>query len=93
MAFVNHHKKGLAVGCLSSYIKLRNQKEKKMQEELEERLTELEIRFSHQALQVEELNDVVIECHKRIDHLVKENQRLAKMLETLAETLEESPDE
>jgi len=64
-----------------------------MNDELQERLTELEIRFSHQALQVEELNDVVIECHKRIDHLVKENQRLMKMMENLAESLEESPDE
>ncbi len=64
-----------------------------MQEELQERVTELEIKFSHQALQVEELNDVVIECHKRIDQLVKENHRLAKMLESLAESLEESPDE
>ncbi len=64
-----------------------------MQEELQERVTELEIKFSHQALQVEELNDVVIDCHKRIDQLVKENHRLAKMLESLAESLEESPDE
>jgi len=64
-----------------------------MNDELQERLTELEIRFSHQALQVEELNDVVIECHKRIDHLFKENQRLMKMMENLAESLEESPDE
>ncbi len=64
-----------------------------MNDELQERLTELEIKFSHQALQVEELNDVVIECHKRIDQLVKENQRLTKMLESLAENLEESPDE
>jgi SlyX protein len=64
-----------------------------MYEELQERLTELEIKFSHQALQVEELNEVIIDCHKRIDHLVKDNHRLAKMLETLAETLEESPDE
>ena len=64
-----------------------------MLEELQERLTELEIKFSHQSLLVEELNDVVIDCHKRMDHLAKENYRLAKMLETLAESLEESPDE
>ena len=64
-----------------------------MQQELQDRLTELEIKFSHQALQVEELNDVVVDCHKRIDQLTKDNHRLAKMLESLAETLEESPDE
>ncbi len=64
-----------------------------MLEELQDRITELEIRFSHQMQLVDELNDVVIECNLRIDRLNKENQRLREAVSTLSPALEESPDE
>ncbi|PLY00388.1 MAG: SlyX protein [Desulfuromonas sp.] len=64
-----------------------------MENELEERLTELEIRFSHQTLMVEELNEVVTDCNLRIDRLQKENRQLREIVESLQPQLEESPDE
>ena len=64
-----------------------------MLEELQDRITELEIRFSHQMQMVDELNEVVIECNMRIDRLNKENQRLREAVSTLSPALEESPDE
>ncbi len=64
-----------------------------MLEELQDRLTELEIRFSHQTQLLDDLNDVVIDCNKRIDRLSKENQRLREAVSTLSPALEESPDE
>ncbi len=64
-----------------------------MLEELKERLTELEIRFSHQAQMVDELNEVVTDCNQRIDRLRKENQYLREAVSTLSPALEESPDE
>ncbi|MCD6582112.1 MAG: SlyX family protein [Desulfuromusa sp.] len=64
-----------------------------MFEELQDRVTELEIRFSHQSQLVDELNEVLTDCNQRIDRLSKENQRLRATLSTLAPSLEESPDE
>ena len=64
-----------------------------MLEELQERVTELEIRFSHQSQLVDELNEVLTDCNRRIDRLSKENQRLRETVSTLAPSLEESPDE
>ncbi len=64
-----------------------------MNEELEERLNELEIRFSHQSLLVDELNEVVTECNLRIEQLIRDNQRMGEMLKSLQPLLEESPDE
>lgn len=64
-----------------------------MLEELNERITELEIRFSHQSQLVDELNDVLTDCHLRIDQLSRENQRLREAISTLSPSLEESPDE
>ncbi len=61
--------------------------------ELEQRLVELEIRFSHQSRQLEELNDVVTDCYRRIDRLREENKSLRSMLGRLEPLLEESPDE
>ncbi len=65
----------------------------KMNDELVERLNELEIRFTHQSRLLDELNDVVAECHLRIDQLQRDNQRLKSMVENLSPDLEESPDE
>ncbi|MDX2495639.1 MAG: SlyX family protein [Desulfuromusa sp.] len=64
-----------------------------MLEDLEERITELEIRFSHQTQLLDELNEVLTDCNHRIDRLSKENQRLRETVSTLSPSLEESPDE
>jgi SlyX protein len=64
-----------------------------MLEELENRVTELEIRFSHQTQLLDELNDELTGCNHRIDRLRKENQHLRETVSTLAPSLEESPDE
>lgn len=64
-----------------------------MLEELQARITELEIRFSHQSQLVDELNEVVIDCNLRIDRLQKDNQHLQEMVKGLSPELEESPDE
>ena len=64
-----------------------------MLEELRDRLTELEIGFSHQSQLIEELNEVVTDCNLRIDRLKKENMQLREMLQSFSPVLEESPDE
>ena len=64
-----------------------------MLEDLEERVTELEIRFSHQTQLLDELNEVLTDCHLRIDRLSRENQHLRETISTLFPALEESPDE
>jgi len=64
-----------------------------MFEELQERVTELEIGFSHQTQLLDELNEVLTDCNHRIDRLSKENQRLRETISTLSPVLEESPDE
>jgi SlyX protein len=64
-----------------------------MLEELQERITELEIRFSHQSQLVDELNEVVTDCNLRIDLLQKENRQLRDMVKNLSPEIEESPDE
>ncbi len=61
--------------------------------QIEERLTELEIRFTHQACLIEELNDVVTECNQRLARLETENGRLREMVSSFAPELSESPDE
>lgn len=62
-------------------------------EQLEKRLTELEVLYSHQVQLVEELNDVVADCNLRIDQLTKENRSMREMLTSLAPEMTESPDE
>ncbi|NOY13913.1 MAG: SlyX family protein [Deltaproteobacteria bacterium] len=64
-----------------------------MLEDLQKRLTELEISFSHQSQLVDELNEVVTDCNLRIDRLQKQNRQLQEMIKTLSPQLEESPDE
>jgi SlyX protein len=64
-----------------------------MLEELRERITELEIRFSHQAQVIEELNEVITDCNLRLDRLSSANRRLQEMVQSLSPGLEESPDE
>ena len=64
-----------------------------MFQELQERVTELEIRFSHQAQVLDELNEVITDCNLRIDRLSRENRQLREMVKSLSPGLEESPDE
>jgi len=64
-----------------------------MLKELQDRITELEIRFSHQAQTIDELNDVVTDCNQRISRLQKENRQLQEMIKNLSPEMEESPDE
>lgn len=64
-----------------------------MNKEIDERLTELEIRFSHQSVLVDELNEVVAECNMRIERLRCDNQILREMVKGLQPVMEESPDE
>ena len=61
--------------------------------EFQERLTELEIRFSHQAQMLDELNEVVTQCNLRIEQLNRENSRLHEIVKGLQPSMEESPDE
>jgi SlyX protein len=61
--------------------------------ELEERVVELEIRFTHQARQLEELNEVLTESAGMIAVLRKENRTFRQMLNGLAPEMLESPDE
>jgi SlyX protein len=64
-----------------------------MTQELQQRVIELEIRFSHQEQVIDELNEVVTDCNFRIDQLQKENRQLREMINNLSPELEESPDE
>jgi SlyX protein len=61
--------------------------------ELLERLNELEIRFTHQARIVDELNSELFDCNQRLSRLERENRSFREMLQSLAPTLTESPDE
>lgn len=62
-------------------------------EKLDQRLTDLEILYSHQSQLIEELNEVVADCSRRIDHLARENRSLRETLRSLAPEMTESPDE
>ncbi|HXV19693.1 MAG TPA: SlyX family protein [Desulfuromonadales bacterium] len=61
--------------------------------ELQERLNELEIRFTHQARLIDELNSEIVACNQRLSRLERENRSFREMLQNLAPTLTESPDE
>ncbi len=61
--------------------------------ELEERIVDLEIRFTHQARQLEELNEVLTESADFIAALRQDNSALRQMLKGLSPEMLESPDE
>ncbi|OEU56250.1 MAG: hypothetical protein BA871_06275 [Desulfuromonadales bacterium C00003096] len=61
--------------------------------QVDERLTELEIRYTHQALLIDELNEEITECSHRLSRLETENGRLREMVKSFAPELSESPDE
>ena len=58
-----------------------------------ERLNELEIRLTHQTLQLEELSSELLGCYRRIEALERETRRMRETLGGLAPELIESPDE
>lgn len=58
-----------------------------------ERLTAMEVRYSHQARLLDELNDELTAANLRIDELAREVRSLREMLGSLAPQMEESPDE
>lgn len=60
---------------------------------LHKRMDELEIRYTHQEQILDELNGVVTECNQRIARLEREVSRYREMLQSLAPSLPESPDE
>lgn len=62
-------------------------------DETTERIIDLETRFAHQEMQLDELNTIVIECRDRIDRLERDNRRMSEMLAGMAPDTLESPDE
>jgi SlyX protein len=60
--------------------------------EMQECITELEIRLTYQARLIEELNDVLTECSQRITQLERDNRTFAQTLKSLAPRLAESLD-
>lgn len=62
--------------------------------ELKERLTELEIRFTHQAQLIEDLNEVLTGACARISRLEQENRALREQLRQInTDDFTLSPDE
>ena len=55
-------------------------------EELKERIIELEIRYAHQNLMVEELNTELTSAHARIDRLERKVGAMHEMLGTMAQS-------
>ena len=62
-------------------------------DKLNERIVELEIRFTHQNHLVEELNTELTSANDRIDRLEREVGAMREMLGTMGPELTESPDE
>ncbi len=59
----------------------------------QERLNELEVRYAHQEMVIEELHGVLVEFGRRLERLEGESRRYHEMLARLAPSLPESPDE
>jgi uncharacterized coiled-coil protein SlyX len=64
-----------------------------MDDDLADRVTELEIRFAYQNRMLEELSEVLAASSQRLDQLERENRRFQEMFRALAPTTPESPDE
>ncbi len=62
-------------------------------ENFNQRMTDLEMRFTFQEELIEELNQVVTDCNLQIQRLIRENSSLKEMVRSLAPELPESPDE
>lgn len=59
----------------------------------DDRWIDLEIRLTHQALQLEELHQELVSCYRRIEALERDNLQAREMLRRLGPDLSESPDE
>lgn len=64
-----------------------------MTEDEQDRLNDIEIRFTYQARLIDELNDELIAANGRIELLERDVSRLREMMTRLAPDLEDSPDE
>lgn len=62
-------------------------------DELTTRIVELEIRYTHQNLLIEELNSELTLSNGRIDRLEREVRALRETLGSLGPELDSSPDE
>ena len=62
-------------------------------DELRERIIELEIRYTHQANLIEELNAELTSANRRIDQLERDARIMREMLSGLQPELAQSPDE
>ena len=62
-------------------------------DEMNERIVELEIRYTHQLSLVEELNTELTSANARIDRLERQVMAMHEMVGTLGPELTESPDE
>jgi SlyX protein len=82
----------LLSGRLSASIRDREE-EVPVDDELQQRVTELEIRFTHQAQLLEELSDELVSCHQQIARLEREQRAVRETLKGLGPELTESPDE
>lgn len=64
-----------------------------MTQDEQDRLNDIEIRFTYQARLIDELNDELIAANGRIELLERDVSRLREMMTRLAPDLEDSPDE
>ena len=62
-------------------------------ENLTERLTELEIRYSHQTRLIDELHEELVGANERIDALTRDLHELREALGSLGADFQQSPDE
>lgn len=61
--------------------------------DLDDRINELEIRFTHQSRLLEELDQIAVDFGARILQLEKENSRLRQLIQGMAPEMKASPDE
>ena len=62
-------------------------------DELQERIIELEIRYTHQSNMIEELNSELTTANMRINQLERESKAMREMLGSLQPEMTQSPDE
>ncbi len=63
-------------------------------DDLQDRLVDLEVRYTHQAQLLDELNEVLTDACARVERLEQENRRLREQLRLLAvDDYTLSPDE
>jgi uncharacterized coiled-coil protein SlyX len=60
---------------------------------MEERITELEIRFMHQEQTINELNEIVCRQELALERLEREMSAMREQLKTAASSINRSPEE